>query len=298
MARDTPVSGWFIAQRLRLHYVDWGNAGAPPLLLLHGGMDHCRSWDWVARDLCRDFHVVAPDLRGHGDSEWARGGGYSIGAYIYDLTQFIHQSGQAPLTIIAHSLGGHVALRYAGLFPETVSRLVVIEGLGPSPERLAERARKGFARRMRDWCDEQRALSARQPRRYPSIEAAEARMQARNARLSPAQARHLTQHGLRRNEDGSYSWKFDNYVRSFTPEDIAQDEIHTLWRRISCPTLLAYGRESWATSPADDGRLAYFRDADLALFERAGHWVHHDRTDAFIARTRAFLAGERGGAIV
>jgi pimeloyl-ACP methyl ester carboxylesterase len=292
MAADSPESRWFIAQRLRLHYVDWGNAGAPPLLLLHGGRDHCRSWDWVARDLRRDFHVIAPDLRGHGDSEWAPGGTYSMASYVYDLAQLIHQEGLAPLTIVAHSLGGHIALRYAGLYPEAVSRLVAIEGLGPSPALLAERAAKGIAQRTRDWIGEQRALSRRQPRRYPSVEAALARMQAGNAHLSLAQARHLTEHGLRRNEDGSYSWKFDNRVRSLTPGDMTQDEIHALWGQIICPTLLVYGRESWATNPAEDGRLAYFGNAEVALFDGAGHWVHHDRTEAFLARVRAFLAEE------
>ena len=63
-----PTSQSFISQRLRLNYVDWGNPGAPPLILVHGGRDHCRNWDWVAADLRRDYHIIAPDLRGHGDS--------------------------------------------------------------------------------------------------------------------------------------------------------------------------------------------------------------------------------------
>ena len=66
-----PTSHSFIPQRLRLHYVDWGNAEAPPLILLHGGRDHCRNWDWVAQDLRRDYHIIAPDLRGHGDSAFS-----------------------------------------------------------------------------------------------------------------------------------------------------------------------------------------------------------------------------------
>src|SRR3546814_20636320 len=64
------TSRTYVSQRLRLHYVDWGNPDAPPLLLLHGGRDHCRNWDWVAQELRSDFHIIAPDLRGHGDSQW------------------------------------------------------------------------------------------------------------------------------------------------------------------------------------------------------------------------------------
>lgn len=126
----SPTSHSFISQRLRLHYVDWGNAAAPPLLLLHGGRDHCRSWDWVADRLRGDWHVIAPDLRGHGDSAWSPDGDYSMAAYVYDLAQFIHQIEVVPVTIVAHSLGGNIALRYTGLFPANVKHLVAIEGLG------------------------------------------------------------------------------------------------------------------------------------------------------------------------
>ena len=86
-----PTSRHFISQRLRMHYVDWGNPDAPPLLLVHGGRDHCRNWDWVAQALRRDWHVICPDLRGHGDSQWSPDGNYSMSAYIYDLAQLIHQ---------------------------------------------------------------------------------------------------------------------------------------------------------------------------------------------------------------
>ncbi len=110
-----PTSRVFFSQRLRLHYVDWGNAGAPPLLLLHGGRDHCRNWDWVARTLSDRYHVIAPDLRGHGDSAWSASGHYTMANYIYDLAQLVHQQNLAPVSIIAHSLGGNIALRYAGV---------------------------------------------------------------------------------------------------------------------------------------------------------------------------------------
>src|SRR5262249_36358744 len=80
-----PTSHYFYSQRLKLHYVDWGNPEKPPLLLIHGGRDHARNWDWVAEDLRRDFHIVAPDLRGHGDSQWAVGGSYAMVDYTLDV---------------------------------------------------------------------------------------------------------------------------------------------------------------------------------------------------------------------
>ena len=143
-----PASHTFFSQRLRLHYVDWGNADKPPLLLLHGGRDHCRNWDWTAAALRDDWHVIAPDLRGHGDSQWSADGNYALAGYIYDLAQLIHGQRLPPVTIIAHSLGGNVALRYAGIYPETVAKLVAIEGLGPPPEMWAERSARTIAERM------------------------------------------------------------------------------------------------------------------------------------------------------
>jgi pimeloyl-ACP methyl ester carboxylesterase len=284
-----PTSRIYFSQRLRLHYVDWGNPDSPPLLLVHGGRDHCRNWDWVAQALRHDWHVLAPDLRGHGDSQWSPDGSYSMAAYIYDLAQLIHQQELAPVTIVAHSLGGMITLRYTGIYPEKVRRLVAIEGLGVTPRRAVERAKQPIAERMRRWIEEQRDLSGRMPRRYVSIEEALQRMQEANRYLSPEQARHLTQHAVNQNEDGTYSWKFDNYVRADRPYGMTQTETEALWGRIACPTLLVYGKESWASNPEQDGRIGHFKDARVVSFEGAGHWVHHDRLDGFLDLLRGFL---------
>lgn len=284
-----PTSRSYHSQRLRLHYVDWGNEGAPPLLLLHGTRDHCRNWDWVAERLRREWHVIAPDLRGHGDSQFSPDGGYTMSAYIYDLAQLVHQQKLAPLTLVGHSLGGNIALRYAGIYPENVRKLVAIEGLGPSPKVQAEQAKRGIAERMRGWIEEVRGLSARLPRRYASLDEALRRMREENRHLSADQALHLTRHGVTQNEDGTYSWKFDNYVRAWPPYDMTREEIEELWSRIACPTLLVYGDESWASNPRADGRAARFADARVVSFARAGHWVHHDRLDDFMAALTEFL---------
>lgn len=284
-----PTSHTYFSQRIRLHYVDWGNPQAPPLVLVHGGRDHCRNWDWVAQELRKDWHVIAPDLRGHGDSEWTSDGNYRMANYIYDLAQLIHQQNLAPVTLVAHSLGGNIALRYSGLYPHLVNKVVAIEGLGFSAKMLAERAKKSFAERMRDWIDEQRNFAGRLPRRYQSVEEAFKRMQGENKHLSPAQAKHLTVHGVNQNEDGTYSWKFDNYVRSWPPYDMPQEDVETLWGLITCPTLLVYGEESWATDPRLDGRATHFKNARVEGFENAGHWVHHDRLEGFLALLKDFL---------
>jgi len=291
-----PTSHSFFSQRLRLHYVDWGNADKPPLLLLHGGRDHCRNWDWTAEALRDQWHIIAPDLRGHGDSQWSPDGSYTMAGYLYDLAQLIHQQRLAPVTVIAHSLGGNIALRYSGIYPESVARLVAIEGLGPT-RMLAELAGKTIDKRMDEWIHEQRALAGRLPRRYGSIEDAFRRMQEENPHLSAEQARHLTAQGVNQNEDGTYSWKFDNYVRAWPPYDMSRRDIASLWSRITCPTLLLYGKESKSGNPADDGRAEPFRDARVVGIDGAGHWLHHDRLDEFLRIVREFLGDPGKGAI-
>jgi len=294
MSRDSdvigPSSSFYVSQRLRMHYVDWGNESAPPLLLIHGGKDHARNWDWVARELRRDFHVIAPDLRGHGDSAWAVGGSYAISEFVFDIVQLVDALHLAPLTIIGHSLGGAISLHYTGLFPKNVKRLVAIEGLGPSPELEAKIEGAPASGRYREWVKSQKEIAARQPRRYSSIDEAAKRMQEENEFLSPEQARHLTVHGVARNEDGTFSWKFDPYVRSFAPVRFRAADVRSLWERITCPTLLVRGEESWASDPVKDGRIAPFKHAQLLNVPRAGHWVHHDQLEIFLREVRKFLA--------
>jgi pimeloyl-ACP methyl ester carboxylesterase len=290
MSRDGPGSRTFVSQGLNLHYADWGNESAPPLLLVHGQRDHCRNWDWVAERLRDRFHVMAVDLRGHGDSDWSPDGHYDQHAYLYDFTELVRHAGDG-VSIIGHSLGGNIALRFAGIYPDRVKRLISIEGLGRMPAQVAELERRPVDERIREWIDASRALGKRGPRQHESFEAAVVHMRKSNAHLSEAQARHLTEHGLRPDSDGRFRWKFDPRVRAISPADLTTAEIHHLWARIRCPTLLAYGADSWASNPAEDGRLSHFRNTRLVMFEGAGHWVHHDRLDRFLAEAEAFLAG-------
>jgi pimeloyl-ACP methyl ester carboxylesterase len=291
-----PTSSFYVSQRLRLHYVDWGREGAPPLVLVHGGRDHARSWDPVALALRDRWRVLAPDLRGHGDSAWAVGGTYSLAEFVLDLARLVEALGAARVRLVGHSLGGAVALHYAGLFPERVARLAAIEGLGPSPALRAELAARPAWRRLRDWMGQMHELAARTPRRYASIEEAAARMREVNPHLAPEMARHLTVHGVARNEDGSFGWKFDNHVRAFAPVRLSGEEVDAIHARIACPVLLLRGEESWASDPQEDGRIRAFRDARLVNVPGAGHWVHHDRTERFLAALRPFLEEEDAGA--
>jgi pimeloyl-ACP methyl ester carboxylesterase len=281
-----PTSHYFYSQRLKLHYVDWGNPGKPLMVLVHGGRDHSRNWDWTALDLRDHFHIIAPDLRGHGDSDWAIGGSYSMIDYVLDLAQLMSAVATEPATLIGHSLGGSIVLQFTGTFPDQVKRVVSIEGLGPPPNMITDTP---AYERMSTWINAMQTLARRKVREYPSIDEALARMQDANPHLSREQARHLTIWGVRRNENGTYSWKFDNYVHATSPYNFNTRDARDIWSRIQCKTFLIRGAESWAGDWVKDGRFANFKNAQTTTVQKAGHWVHHDQLGEFLRIVHRFL---------
>ena len=285
-----PASHFYRSQGLKLHYVDWGNESAPPLLLIHGERDHCRSWDFVAQQLRDEYHVLAIDLRGHGDSQWSHGAFYTEVAFIHDVAQFIHVRRAAPLNILGHSLGGSIGLLYSGTFPETVRKIVAIEGLGPAPDKVLQREAVPIEERLRESIHVRRQASTLANRTYGKIDAAVARMLEVNGRLSEEQARHLSIHGTYQNEDGTLSWKFDPALRVRSRVgDLSYEQQYRLWDRISCPVLLVRGTESWASDPVLDGRAGRFRDVRSVNIGGAGHWVHHDQLEPLLPELRGFF---------
>jgi pimeloyl-ACP methyl ester carboxylesterase len=288
-----PTSHYFYSQRLKLHYVDWGNPDKPLMVLVHGGRDHARNWDQVALHFRSQYHIIAPDLRGHGDSEWAHGSEYSMVEYVLDLAQLLEQLAAFPVVLIGHSLGGGIVLQYSGVYPERVSKTVGIEGLGPSPASIVPRPPH---QRMREWIGEMRAFAGRQTHRYATLADAVRRMREANPRLTAMMASHLTLHGTNRHEDDTYTWKFDNYVRASSPFDFNLEDAREIWGRITCPTLLIRGADSHASDPERDGRALAFHNRHVVTVANAGHWVHHDQLEAFLRVVELFLKDEPLGA--
>jgi pimeloyl-ACP methyl ester carboxylesterase len=282
-----PITHQFVSQGVTLSYVDWGNEAAPPLLLIHGTRDHARSWDWTARRLRDRWHVVALDLRGHGDSAWSPDGAYLLPYHLLDIAEMVDRLGPAPVRIVGHSFGGNAAARYAGLFADRVAKIVFVDSLGPTPANYAMWDKTGPVERTREWMMQRRDARLTDTRRLATIEEAAARMAKANPRLSPEQAQHLAKHGVRLHDDG-YGWKFDPRVSMFAPEDFAVQG-YSYWQQITAPTLILSGKLSWMGDPEVDGRAAAFRDYRAMIFERAGHWIHHDQFEDFIAALDSFL---------
>ena len=162
-------------------------------------------------------------------------------------------------------------------------------GSAPRPKMLAQRLAKPFAERMRDWIDEQRGLSGRLPRRYASHRG---RLQAHaGGEPAPHPRAGAPPHRARRQpERGRHLQLEVRQLRALLAAlRHARADIEELWARIACPTLLVYGKESWACNPAEDGRARNFKNAEVVAIDGAGHWVHHDRLDEFLALLRRFL---------
>jgi len=258
---------------LRLHYIDWGAAGCPPLLLIHGGAQTAHSWDEVAPDLSRDHHVLAIDQRGHGDTDWAPGGRYRRADFVADIRAFLDDRGWSAATIMALSLGGLNSLAFAAAHPERVRGLVVVD-VAPTVARAgAEQIRSHVA--MRD---------------FESFTQAVERALAFNPRRTRANIEERLRHALRETPEGRWTYKYDPAIGTSGLET----DFEGLWeavRSIRCPTLLVRGAESSVL--AEDTVSRFLTDlpgSEAAVVGGAGHSVMGDNPAGFLAAVRPFLA--------
>ena len=265
------------ANGLRLHYLDWGGSGDMPLLLcIHGFAQNAHSWDFTALALRDRYRVLALDLRGHGDSQWAPDGDYTQPAYLADVQAFVDAVAAGPLVVVGLSLGGSVAYAYAAAHPDRVRTLVVVD---TGPETTGPG--RGRIRRF-----------VTQPDVLDSFEAFVARTRRYNSRRPEWQVRGSLRHSLRRLPDGRWTWKYDPVLRSRrrppTPQDPAAR--WRTWGRVRCPTLLVRGASSDLLDAGVAQRMAdALPNCRLVEVPNAGHLVPGDNPVAFEAVLTAFL---------
>ena len=280
----TPEHHTLDVRGLRIHWVEWGRRGAPPILLVHGFRDHCRTWDFFAAELLAirpDLWLVAPDCRGHGDSGWVGAGGYyHFFDYLLDLDFLVRHLAAPVVRLVGHSMGGTIACLYAGTHPERVSRLALVEGLGPPGMSFAD-----APRRAARWLEEVPEVG--EGVGYASLEEAAGRLRRNYPRLTEKRARHLARHGMRRTERGAWQWKFDPLHRTTSPQPFYLEQFREFLRRVSCPTLAVQGSESKHRARGDiQERHAWLGGAGLVTLPGAGHMVQQDNPEG-LARTLA-----------
>jgi pimeloyl-ACP methyl ester carboxylesterase len=281
-----PRDVFLTANGLRLHLLEWGEPGQrPPILLLHGFQEHAHAWDWLAPLLvAAGHHVLALDLRGHGDSEWVgRGGYYHFPDYVADVAFVVRQLG-GRVTLVGHSMGGNVALLYCGSEPERVASLALIEGLGP-PDSPPDSAPKRFA----GWIRDLERTPARERRGRPLADAAE-RLR-RFFPLTEEISLHLARHGTRpTGDDGLVTWKWDPLHATRSPQPFYVSQARTFWERIACPVLYLEGSRSYLSAAAleIEERVTALR-AERVTIDDAAHHAHLEQPAATARALLGFL---------
>ncbi len=277
-------SEYHVCNGVRLHVRCWGERQRPTLFLLHGWMDVSASWQFVVDELARDWHIVAPDWRGFGPSQWLNRP-YFFADHIADLEALLDRyAPDGQVRLVGHSMGGILACLYAGIRPERVSRLISLEGFGIAPQH-PEMAPE----RYRQWLNQQRTP----PRLhvYADREHFARRLLKGDPYLSPERAAFLAKHLARIGEGSDKGgqrrhgviWNGDPWHKNFSPYLFRLEESMAIWRQISCPVMWIAGRQSWvirefANRPGDwEARQACFANLQERWIDQADHMLHHDQ---------------------
>jgi pimeloyl-ACP methyl ester carboxylesterase len=282
---------------MRHHVLAWGDPGAPALVMLHGWMDVGASFQFLVDALAEDWHVVAPDLRGFGRSEW-QAQGYWFWDYVADLDALLDEvSPRDPVRLVGHSLGGNIVMHYAGSRPARVRSLVSLEGFG-IPFELASVA----PRKMEKWLEALREPPGFRP--YASLAGVADRLQKSNSRLARDKAEFLAGYWAQEKPGGGAELTSDPRHKLPFPTVYRMEELFAVWRAITAPVLWVAAAQSdiprWLDRHPEgemgvdglDGvrrRLAEVPGGTLTVVPEAGHMLHHDQPEAVARAIEPFL---------
>ena len=264
---------------LRFHFRDWPprRVDAPSLVLLHGYTSHARSWDAFAGAMTDRYRVLALDQRGHGETDWAAADRYGIDDMADDLETFVRALGLQGFSLLGLSMGGMVAMAYAGRRPKPLAACVIVD-IGP------EIVQSGSGRIQ---------AGVQAVDIFASRDEAFAVARAANFRPPEELHRHRSDTSLMRTEDGRWTYRYDRALRS--PRNLRRRDPQTAWRlcaNIHVPTQIVRGELSDILSPLIAERMVQtIPDSRLVTVADAGHGVPLDTPERFLAAAREFLKG-------
>jgi esterase len=281
LAVSLPNDHHVVLDGMRLHYLDWGTAGRPPVLFLHGGGLTAHTWDLVCLALHDSFHCIALDQRGHGDSEWSPGLDYGTAAHVGDLEALIAHLGLERPVLVGQSMGALNSLSYAARHAESLAGLVLVD---MTPEVRFEGAQRIF-----DF------VTA--PAELESVEAFVERAMEFNPGRDPRLLRRSLLHNLRRLPDGRWTWKYDRRHMTRERFEALRAEVAGLTERVrgvTCPTLVVRGERSDVVTPEGAQALVdALPDGELATVLDAGHTVQGDNPRGLADALAGFLRRAR-----
>jgi len=269
---EQPADRFITVNGLRIHYLEWGTSGKQPLILLHGIARVAHTFDHLAPHFNRRYHVIAVDMRGHGDSGWDAKDAYLVEDYVQDIEGLVEQLKLRDIVFWGNSTGGRVAQVYAGLHPDLVSA-VIVEDVGPErPSAISEGRAKRMALEESGWASPDELL-AKVTTDYP--------------RTDTQLLRGLVQHGARQRADGRTVWKRDPAInKGFVPTE--------LWRfvqNIKAPIIYILGGASTIVPAETQVRLKQeLPQAEIVTMPGLGHYPSEERPAEFLAIVDRFLA--------
>jgi pimeloyl-ACP methyl ester carboxylesterase len=264
------------------HFREWGRHGAPPLLLLHGIRDSSVSFQFLVDVLESEWHILAPDWRGHGLSGWTPGS-YWLADFLCDLDALVSDlfAGCA-VTLVGHSMGGNIASAYSGLRPKRVSRLMMLDVLGNLLDQSPVHAAEMLIRLL----DAERAPET--VHSHPDVAELVQRLMARSRHLEPARARFLAEANSHPLAAGGLAWRYDPTLRRSWPSLHSTEEWADCWRRIEASVLCLIASDPRRNAPTSHHdvvleRTRHFRDVTVRTVPETGHNLHQEAPE-FVAR--------------
>ncbi len=279
-----PQDRYVTLKGMRFHYLDWGGSGLPVALFLHGGGLTCHSWDLVCLAFRDRFHCLAPDQRGHGDSDWSDDVDYSYEAHVRDIEAFGDKLGLANFVLVGQSLGGINAMVYGGRHPDMLRALVLVD-VGPD-------LRVESVKPIVDFIT--------MPAELPSVDDFVDRALSFNPRRNAGLLRQSLLHNLRQLPDGRWTWKYDRRYQEQIDLELLAKEQQKLWAaitKITCPALCVRGALSKTFLDEDAEKLASkLPDGSWVKIQDAGHTVQGDNPRGLVAALSEFFEGLQVGA--
>lgn len=274
-----------VANGIRHHLIESDGPEGSEVVLLHGYLDLARSFEPVIKAVAaQGYRVIAPDFRGHGDSDRAPPGAYyHYMDYVADLDALFDALELRRAHLVGHSMGGGVATRFAGARPERVRSLCLLEGVGP-PAMPAEVAPD----RTTAWLDSLARLRRRAPRTLASLDEVVARMKISHPDVALETLRRVAELSVRALPEGGYVFRFDPLHQTISPMRFDAEASEAFCARITCPVLHLDGG-SFAQWPELAARAALYPGAEVRTLEGAGHMMHWTRPDDTAAALVAFL---------
>ncbi|MGH7935252.1 MAG: alpha/beta fold hydrolase [Candidatus Binataceae bacterium] len=256
------VSRFATVNGLKLHYLDHGGAGKPPLVCIHGLSGNAHNFDALAPHLAGAYQVLALDVRGRGDSEWGPPGEYAAPNYASDLAALLETLNFGRVTLVGTSMGGVISMMYAGGYPERVER-IVLNDIGPETDPAGINRITNYMTEAPNEFSDLGEVAAYYREHYPPL------------RSAPDQAlREFVRFAVKPAPGGKLTWKMDPAIRNMRRTGTAARPLD-LWvpyARISAPLLVVRGAESDILSPATAKRMCtVLRSTRMAEVPGVGH---------------------------